>query len=66
MKDSLQRNVSIGDSEPVGSYILYTNSFVLSILTVFDSDTDVSSSDGRTQQLYKRNDVYNNDDNDNY
>jgi len=56
----------IGDSEPVGSYILYTNSFVLSILTVFDSDTAVSSSDGRTQQLYKRNDVYNNDDNDNY
>ena len=54
----------IGDYEPVGSNILYTYSYVLSILTAFVSDTAVSSSDGRTQQLFKRNDVDNNDIND--
>jgi len=48
--------LQIGDYETVGSNIVYTYSFVSSILTAFDSDIAVFSSDGRTQQLYKSND----------
>ena len=68
MKDSLQRNVSNWRLWTSGLkyslYLFLCFVHIHMILTAFDSDTAVSSSDGRTQQLFKRNDVDNNDIND--